>query len=76
MNINDATMGMTPQEKEIYFKHQEIRNREEREKLETEKGQLKAYKEKLIEDIMKCRNDFTYDELKKKLPYYIKNRKK
>jgi hypothetical protein len=23
MNINEITMGMTPQEKEIYFKHQE-----------------------------------------------------
>ncbi len=66
MNINDITMGMTPQEKDIYFKRMEKRHREEKEKLDAEKDMLKAYKEKLIEDILKCRNDFTYDELKNK----------
>ena len=66
MNINDITMGMTPQEKDIYFKHMEKRHREEKEKLDAEKDRLKAYKEKLIEDILKCRNDYTYDELKNK----------
>ena len=66
MNINDITMGMTQQEKDIYFKHMEKRHREEKEKLDAEKDRLKAYKEKLIEDILKCRNDFTYDELKNK----------
>ena len=66
MNINDITIGMTPQEKDIYFKHMEKRHREEKEKLDAEKDRLKTYKEKLIEDILKCRNDFTYDELKNK----------
>ena len=67
MNItNSITNGMTPQEKDIYFKHMEKRHREEKEKLDAEKERLSAYKEKLIEDILKCRNDFTYDELKKK----------
>lgn len=66
MNINDITNGMTPQEKEIYFAHMEKRHREEKEKLDAEKEQLRSYKEKLIEDILKSRTDFTYDELKKK----------
>lgn len=66
MNINEITMGMTPQEKEIYFKHQEKRHQEEAEKLDAEKARLKAYKDDLIKDILKDRNDFTYDELVKK----------
>lgn len=66
MNINDITNGMTPQEKEIYFNHMEKRHHEEKEKLDAERERLKAYKEKLIEDILKGRNDFTYEELKKK----------
>ena len=65
MNINDITMGMTSQEKDIYFKHQEKRHREELEKVELEKEQLKSYKEKLIEDILKDNNNFTYEELKR-----------
>lgn len=66
MNINDITNGMTPQEKDIYFKHMEKRHQEEKEKLDAEKERLKAYKEKLIEDILKSRSDFTYEALKKK----------
>lgn len=66
MNINDITNGMTPQEKEIYFAHMEKRHKEEQEKVNAEKDHLKAYKEKLIEDILKNRTDFTYDELKRK----------
>lgn len=65
MNINEITMGMTPQDKDIYFKHQEKRHREEAEKLECEKEQLKTYKEKLIEDILKDNKNYTYEELKK-----------
>lgn len=65
MNINEITMGMTPQEKEIYFAHQEKRHREEQEKLEQEKAQLKTYKEKLIEDILESNKNFTHEELKK-----------
>ena len=66
MDVNAVTMGMTPQEKEIYFKHQEKRHREESEKVCSEKERLKKYKEGLIEDILKRRSDFTYDYLAKK----------
>lgn len=66
MNINEITMGMTPQEKEIYFEHQEKRHQEEAEKLDAEKVRMRDYKERLIEDILKYRNDFTYEELVKK----------
>lgn len=65
MNINDITMGMTPQEKEIYFKHQEKRCLEEAERVETEKERLKTQRAGLIEDILKDRNDFTREELAK-----------
>ena len=66
MNINEITTGMTPQEKDIYFAHQEKRHREEAEKLELEKAQLRAYKESLIKDILERNKNFTYEELKKK----------
>ena len=57
MNINEITMGMTPQEKEIYFAHMKKRHREEAEKIQDERERLKAYKESLIEDIVKrCPN--------------------
>ena len=65
MNINQITAGMTPQDKAIYFRHQEKRHREETEKIEFEKAQLKTYKEKLIEDILKDNKNFTYEELKR-----------
>ena len=65
MNINEITMGMTPQEKDIYFAHQEKRHREEVEKLEQEKAQLRAYKESIIQDILKSNINFTYEELKR-----------
>lgn len=65
MNINEITMGMTPQDKDIYFQHQEKRHREEQEKIELEKEQLKTYKEKLIEDILESNKNFTYEELKR-----------
>ena len=39
MNItNSITNGMTPQEKDIYFKHMEKRHREEKEKLDAQKS--------------------------------------
>ena len=66
MNMNDITMGMTPQEKETYFKHQEKRHQEEAEKVDAEKAKLKTYKNDLIRDILKDRKDFTYAELAKK----------
>lgn len=37
MNINEIVMDITPQEKEIYFKHQEKRHKEEKEKLNLKK---------------------------------------
>lgn len=66
MSINEITMGMTPQEKNVYFAHQEKRHREEAEKLDAEKAKLRVYKECLIEDILKIRNDFTYEDLARK----------
>lgn len=66
MNINEITMGMTPQEKEIYFKHQEKRHQEEAEKLDAEKARMRDYKEHLIKDILKDGSDFTYEELARK----------
>lgn len=67
MNItNSITEGMTPQEKENYFAHMKKRHREEAEKVQAEKERLKAYKQALIQDILKSRPDFTYEELKKK----------
>ncbi len=65
MSINEITIGMTPQEKEIYFAHQEKRHREENEKLDLEKAQLKTYKESLIEDILKHNPSFSREELQK-----------
>lgn len=65
MNINEITMGMTPQEKEIYFAHQEKRHREEAEKLEAERERLKAYKQSLIEDIIKHKPDYPLDQLQR-----------
>ena len=44
----------------------EMRHKEEKEKLDHQKEQLKAYKEKLINDILESRSDFTREELKKK----------
>ncbi len=65
MSINEIVMGMTPQEKDIYFAHQEKRHREEQEKIDLEKQQLRAYKEMLIEDIMKSKPNSNYEDLKK-----------
>lgn len=65
MNINEITIGMTPQEKEIYFKHQEKRHKEEQEKIDLERQQLKAYKETLIADIMEHNPKADYETLKK-----------
>lgn len=65
MNINEITAGMTPQEKEIYFAHQEKRHREESEKLQAEKERLRAYKESLIEDILKRKPNSNVEQLRK-----------
>lgn len=65
MNINEITTGMTPQEKEIYFAHMEKRHKEEQEKIDLERQQLKAYKESLIEDIMKHNPNADYEQLKR-----------
>lgn len=65
MNINDVVMGMTPQEKDVYFAHMEKRHKEEQEKVELERAQTRAYKESLIEDIMKSKPDSDIEYLKK-----------
>lgn len=66
MNITaNVTAGMTPQEKEIFFKHQEMRHKEEAEKIELEKETLKSYKQKLIEDVLKCRPELDPEDVKR-----------
>ena len=65
MNINEITMGMTPQEKEIYFAHMEKRHREEAEKVQNEREHLKAYKESLIEDILRSKPNADVEKLRK-----------
>lgn len=63
MNFNEITRGMTPQEKEIFFRHMEKRDAEEAEKVEDEKLRLREYKESLINDILKLRPDYSRKEL-------------
>lgn len=67
MNITCAiTDGMTPQDKEIYFAHMAKRHREEQEYLEARKQEMKAYKQSLIEDILKMeRNHCSREQLEK-----------
>jgi hypothetical protein len=66
MNITcEITTEMTAQEKEIFFKHQEMRNREEAEKIEAEKESLKSYKQKLIEDVLKFRPELEPETVKR-----------
>lgn len=66
MNITaNTTAGMTPQEKEVFFKHQEMRHKEEAEKIELEKETLKSYRQKLIEDVLKCRPELDPESVKR-----------
>ena len=66
MNITaNITAGMTPQEKEVFFKHQEMRHKQEAEKIEQEKECLKSYKQKLIADALKCRPDLDPEDVKR-----------
>lgn len=66
MNITaNITAGMTPQEKEVFFKHQEMRHKQEAEKVEQEKEDLRAYKQKLIADALKCRPDLDPEYVKR-----------
>lgn len=65
MNITaDITAGMTPQDKAIFFKHQEMRHRQEAEKLEQERQNMLAYKQRLIEDVLKSRPDLAPEYVK------------
>lgn len=67
MNITPAVVdGMTPQEKDSYFKHMEMRHEQERVKLNDEKAELADYRAKLIEYILRNTDNFTEDELKAK----------
>lgn len=66
MNITaNITDGMTPQEKEVFLSHQEMRHKEEAEKIALEKETLKSYKQKLIEDALKCRPDLNPEYVKR-----------
>lgn len=66
MGINEITAGMTPQEKDTYFAHMEKRHREEAEKIQCERERTRAYKDSLIQDILKSGNNYTEEELRKK----------
>lgn len=66
MNITPNVIAeRTPQEKEIFFKHQEIRHKQEAEKLEQEKQDLLSYKRKLIEDVLRFRPDLDSECVKR-----------
>lgn len=65
-NLNEITIGMTLQDKDIYFTHQEMRHKQEQEKIDAEKQHLRAYKEHLIKDILETNSNFTEDELRTK----------
>lgn len=66
MNITaNITAGMTPQEKQVFFKHQEMRHKQEAEKVEQEKEALKSYKQKLIADVLKCRPELNPEDVKR-----------
>lgn len=66
MNITSSiTLGMTPQEKEIYFAHMEKRHREEAEYIQAQRERTIEYKKLLIEDVLKYRPEFTREQLQK-----------
>ena len=66
MNITPSiTLGMTPQEKEIYFAHMEKRHREEAEYIQAQRERNREYRQLLIEDALKYRPEFTREQLQK-----------
>lgn len=65
MGINEITMGMTPQEKEIYFAHLEKRCREEAERVEAERARIRAYRDMLVEDAIKRNPHIDPEKIKK-----------
>lgn len=65
MNINEITMGMTPQEKNVYFKHMEKRHREDQERIQAERESNKTYREILIADILESDRNEDLETLKK-----------
>ncbi len=66
-SMNEIVMGMTPQEKQIYFDHMAMRAKEEEEYMQARIEERKAYKRRLIADVLKYRpGEFTEEELKRK----------
>ncbi len=66
-SMNEIVTGMTPQEKQIYFAHMSMRAKEEEEYMQVRIEERKAYKKRLIADVMKYRpGEFTEEELKNK----------
>ncbi len=66
-SMNEIVMGMTPQEKQIYFDHMAMRAKEEEEYMQARIEERKAYKRRLIADVLKYRpGEFTEEELKHK----------
>lgn len=54
-NLSQIVTGMTPQEKDKYFRHLSMRAKQEVEREESLKQDRLARKKKLIEDILKSR---------------------
>jgi len=75
-SINEIVIGMNPAEKQVYLNHMAKRAKEDVEYMQTRIDEHKAYKARLIADVLKYRpNDFTEEELKhfsvKRLEYLI-----
>lgn len=66
MNMNSITMGMTPQEKQVYFDH--LRENEEYEKIrrQDQRKENISYRQMLINDILAQGKNFTAEELNQK----------
>ena len=66
-SMNEIVIGMTPQEKQIYLEHMAMRARQDEEYMQARIEEHKAYKKRLIADVLKYRpGEFTEEELKHK----------
>lgn len=56
--MNNITMGMTSQEKQVYFNHLEKRTSEEQERVNAQRKRVAIYRESLIAEILNCNSNF------------------
>lgn len=61
--MNNITMGMTSQEKQVYFNHLEKRTSEEQERVNAQRKRVAIYRESLIAEILNCNSNFTKEQL-------------